>query len=167
MLSSSRNARIAALWLTAAVIGCATGISQQTRSMVTYQGSFSALQQRPEHHIGQVVHLGGKIIEAAAGSGRSEVRVLQLPLDWQGRPVEGDRSDGRFVLRSTDFLDPEVFKAGSLISVVGRLAGSDIRPVGSFPYRHPVIVPIETRHWSRHTYIYPAFHIDIGIGGRL
>lgn len=167
MQSSSRITPIVSLWLTVALIGCATGISQQARSLVTYRGPFSELQQRPEHHLEQVVHLGGKIIEASAGSGRSEVKVLQLPLDWQGRPMEGDRSDGRFILRSTDFLDPEVFRAGSLISVVGTLAGSETRPVGSFPYRHPVILPIETRHWSRLDDWYPAFHIDIGVGGRL
>ena len=45
------------------LLGCASGISQQSRSQVTYDGSFSDLQKTPREYVGEVVLLGGKIIE--------------------------------------------------------------------------------------------------------
>ncbi len=46
------------------VTGCAPGISQQSRSKVTYTGSFSALQKTPDVYNGKIIMLGGRIIEA-------------------------------------------------------------------------------------------------------
>lgn len=155
----------AGLCLAAALLACTGGISGQVRGMVTYAGPFLELQQRPEGHVGQIAHLGGKIIAAASDGRVSEVSVLQLPLDWQGRPVDGSRSEGRFILRSRDFLDPEVFKAGRLVSVVGQVMGSEVRPVGGFNYRYPVLLPIEVRHWPLNAYGGPAFRFSIGVGG--
>jgi outer membrane lipoprotein len=152
--------------LAVALAACAAGISQQARNLVTYQGSFIDLQHRPTRYIGQTAHLGGKIIETMSDGRMSEVSVLQLPLDWQGRPVDDNRSDGRFIIRSRDFLDPEVFRPGSLLSVVGQVMGSDVRPVGGFSYRYPVILPVEIKHWADTGYVYPAFRIGIGVGGR-
>jgi len=62
------------------LVGCAPGISQQARSKVTYKGSFTALQKSPEDHKGEVVMLGGRIIETKTSPPFSELIVLQLAL---------------------------------------------------------------------------------------
>jgi len=47
----------------AMAVGCATGISKEVRSQVTYSGNFSELQHNPDQFKGQTVIFGGKIIE--------------------------------------------------------------------------------------------------------
>jgi hypothetical protein len=58
------------------VIGCATGISQQSRSKVTYTGTFLQLQKTPDVYDGEVIMLGGKILETNVSSALSELTVL-------------------------------------------------------------------------------------------
>src|SRR5512136_1879417 len=98
---------------------CASAISQQARSQVTYSGNFAVLQERPGAHLGQVVMFGGKILETKASPTSSEITVLQLPLGTSDRPQDGDRSEGRFLLRSVQFLDPAVYRTGLLLTAVG------------------------------------------------
>lgn len=62
------------------VMGCATGISQQSRSKVTYKGTFSTLQKTPDAYKNEVIMLGGRIIEAKISPPLSELFVLQLAL---------------------------------------------------------------------------------------
>ena len=76
--------------------GCASGISQQSRDQVTYDGPFSELQKAPGEHLGDVVLLGGKIIENQTLPAGSELVMLHLPTGSQGRPKkDDDQSQGR------------------------------------------------------------------------
>ena len=150
--------------LVAWLIGCSGGISEQARSKVTYSGSFHALQQAPQEHIGATVMLGGKIIEVRPMSNGTELIVLQLALNASDRPEDNDHSEGRFLVRSQQFLDPALYPAGTLITMVGQLQGSEERPIGQMPYRYPVLAPEEIKKWPQQTDIGPRFHIGIGVG---
>jgi outer membrane lipoprotein len=160
----NRIGRVFLLSLVVSVAGCATGISQQARSQVTYYGSFSALQAHISSHRGEVVMLGGKIIETQSSQLRSEITVLQLPLDGRGRPVDGDRTEGRYLARSSQFLDPALYEKGNLITVVGRLTGGESRLIGSFSYVHPVVEIVEIKSWPPAQNTEPSFHFGIGVG---
>ena len=59
------------------VLGCASGISKQTRSQVTFSDSFKILQADPDKYTGETVLLGGKILKTLATSDSSEIT-------WQG-----------------------------------------------------------------------------------
>jgi len=43
------------------LMGCATGISRQSRSKVTYAGTFSELQKTPDVYKDEIIMLGGKV----------------------------------------------------------------------------------------------------------
>lgn len=148
------------VWL----IGCGGGISEQVRSQVTYSGSFKTLQQEPEKHTGATVIFGGKIIAVDAKEDRTELLVLQLFLDGSDRPEDNDHSDGRFIVRSRQFLDPALYPKGTLITLVGQLEGSEERLIGQRPYRYPVIAPVEIKKWAPRADTGPRFHIGIGVG---
>jgi starvation-inducible outer membrane lipoprotein len=79
---------------------CTKGISKQARSQVTYSGGFSELQEKPGDHAGEVVILGGKIIETQVKPEYSEITVLQLPLGGGDSPRIEDQSKGRFLIHS-------------------------------------------------------------------
>lgn len=145
--------------------GCAGGISSQARSQVTHKGPFSQIQGDPVGYAGSVVHIGGKIIDHEAKEGLSELTVLHLPLDWQGRPGDEDRSEGRYILCSREFLDPALYKKDLLLSVVGRITGVETRGIGGFDYPYPVIEPIEMKLWPKQeTGLWPRVHFGIGVG---
>jgi outer membrane lipoprotein len=143
---------------------CASGISQQARSEVTYSGNFSALQERPGAHLGQVVMFGGKILETKGSPTSSEIAVLQLPLGTSDRPQDGDRSEGRFLLRSVQFLDPAVYRTGLLLTAVGKISGREVRPIGGLDYAYPIVEAIEIKLWPERSPVYPGVQFGVGVG---
>ena len=145
------------------VAACTKGISKQARSRVTYLGTFSALQEKPDDHVGEVVLLGGKIIETNVNSNYSEIAVLQLPLDGGDRPRIEDQSEGRFLIRSEELLDPAVYTEGTAITVVGNIIGSEARKVGEYNYIYPVLKPIEIKLWHKDKGGGPGVHFGIGV----
>lgn len=143
---------------------CATGISEQAQSQVTYTGAFEQVQQEPDKYTGETVIWGGKIIKTQPGDNQTEMVVLQLELGSQDRPKDNDDSKGRFLARSMKFLDPALFPPGTLITVVGRLIGPEERLIGKMAYQYPVIEIIEAKKWPATGDGSPRFHFGIGVG---
>ena len=156
---------------------CAGGLSKQARSQVTYFDSFRQLQQQSEKYHGETVMLGGKILVAQVETGATELEgggggggggggVLQLDIGSGTRPVDNDNSQGRFLVRSDQFLDPAIYPQGTLITVVGHLKGSESRNIGDMPYRYPVIDVLEIKKWPANANSSPRFHFGFGVGTR-
>lgn len=152
------------LSLILAVASCAAGISRQARDQITYSGPFADVLQNPAKFKGEVMLLGGKVVEALPKEGITELVVLQLETGSQDRPKDNDLSQGRFLIRSGQFIDPALFSQGTLITVVGRLQGVETRPIGEMDYTYPVIDPIEIKKWRPDSYSSPRFHFGVGIG---
>jgi outer membrane lipoprotein len=146
------------------VMGCAAGISQQSRSKVTYTGSFSALQKTPDVYKSEVIILGGRIIETKASYPLSELTVLQLALGSSGRPENLDQSEGRFIVQTNQLLDPAVYQKDMLLTVVGTLKGSKVLSIGGFEYTYPLVELIEIKLWPKGMQIRPIIHFGIGVG---
>ena len=145
-------------------LGCAAGISPKVRSQVTYAGPFSDVQKAPDKYIGQVVILGGKIINSQASPSASELTVLHLHTDSRDRPKDSDQSEGRYLVQSDQFLDPAIYKKEVLLTVVGKITGGEVRAIGGFDYVHPKVKAIEIKLWPDAIRTYPRFHIGIGVG---
>jgi outer membrane lipoprotein len=128
--------------------GCASGVSDYSRAMVTYQGTFPELQGAPDQHRGQVAMLGGRIVETTPSVAGTEIVVLQLPLASWDKPALDQPSEGRFLIASPEFLDPAVYTKLALITVVGEVTGHEERTIGDYPYTLPVLRPIEIKQWS-------------------
>ena len=134
---------------------------------VTYFDSFDQLQQQPEKYRGETVLLGGKIVAVRVEAGATELVVLQLELSSSTRPTDNDNSQGRFLVRSDQFMDPAIYPQGTLISVVGRLKGAETRNIGEMPYRYPVVDVIEIKKWAPGSGSEPRFHFGFGVGTRI
>ena len=150
--------------LVMALAGCAAGISEQARSKVTYAGTFRALQKDTGRYQGQTVMLGGKILQTQAMEGATEIVVLQLELNSSDRPQDNDQSQGRFIIRSSGFLDPAIYPPGALITVVGTVQTNEVRPIGQMAYRYPVIKLVEIKKWPAAGQTSPSFHFGFGVG---
>ncbi len=144
------------------IIGCA-GISQNAKSQVTYDGTFSDLLKDPQKHTGEMVLLGGKILKTQTTQTYSEILVLQLGISQWDRPIDDAQSEGRYLVQSDQFLDPEKYQKGELLTVVGKVSGKTVRPVGGFDYTYPVVKPIEIKLWPETSPTDPSFHFGFGI----
>lgn len=141
-----------------------TGISQQARSQVTYTEGFSALQRKPSTHLGPAVMLRGRIPETKASPTFSEVAVLQLPLGTSDRPQDGEGSEGRFLLRSVESRDPAIYRDGMLLTAVGKVTGSEVRPNGGFAYVYPIVEVIELKLWPKRSPSYSGVRFGVRVG---
>ena len=147
-----------------AVLGCAPGISQHARSQVTYHGSFAELQDSADRYQGEIVMVGGEVIETKTYPTFSEITVLQLPLGSNNKPKQSDRSEGRFLIRSDRFLDLAIYEKDGLVTVVGRVRGTEVRSIGDFPYAYPVIEAMELKPWEQTVDTAPSVHFGVGVG---
>lgn len=96
---------------------------------------------------GKTVRWGGKIIAVENNEQQSEILVVQFPLNRVGRPDESNDSDGRFFIRSADFLDPEVYKKDSFVTVLGEVVDHKSITVDQKQLTLPVIQLIKDQRW--------------------
>lgn len=152
------------LLLTLSLTSCATGMSGQARSKVTYFGTFSQLQKQPDEFLRETVMWGGKVIETRPMETATELVVLQLDLTDQERPRDDDHSQGRYVARSKGFLDPAIYPKGTLVTVIGRFVETDRRMIGEMSYQYPVIEIDEIKKGPPSGRQSPRFHFGFGVG---
>lgn len=110
--------------------------------------AFSAVQKDPSAHLGRTVLWGGIILETLNHSHETIIKVRQTDLDYQTRPTNLDRSQGRFLIQYIGFLDPAIYKEGREITVAGQVTGKEALPLGNFLYTYPVVAAKEIHLWE-------------------
>ncbi len=144
--------------LLAGLAACAP-VSQELRREAEASAPFSEIRKNPEKFKGAVVLWGGVIIETVNRQDSTSVRVMQTALDFQGRPTDLDRSEGRFIVVVDRFLDPDIFKKGRELTVGGEIAGSETHPIGEIRYVYPVVRASELKLWEQRI-PYPPYYYD-------
>ena len=143
--------------------GCAYPISKELRQEASKEPTFPMVLQNPTAYSGSIVIWGGKIIEAHNVTGGSEIIVLETPLDYQEMPESEKYSQGRFIAKSSTFLDPEVYKKGKKITIAGEILGKETKPLGKTEYTYPVIMVKQIHLWRKvKVYPYPPPYYGYG-----
>ncbi len=88
---------------------------------------------------GVPVRWGGVIIEVENEQTYSLVQVVYYPLNYYGRPQLYKPKEGRFAVKSPEFLDPAVYSKDTEITIAGTLTGDIERTVGKKTIRVPLI----------------------------
>jgi outer membrane lipoprotein len=138
-----------------AVLGldaCAPAISQKLRDEAGIPVPYRDFLAHPDTYQGRIVILGGYILETQNEQHGSVLTVLQTPLDFQNKPKARDLSEGRFLITTDRFLDPEIYAKDRLITVGGRVAGVREQSVGGTTYRYPIIKAQELHLWPKEVY---------------
>jgi outer membrane lipoprotein len=104
------------------------------------------------------VRWGGTIVEVENEATYSAIQVLSYPLASYGRPDLDATSQGRFVMKSAEFLDPAVFTKNTRITVAGILEGDTERKVGNKTLRIPLV-------GVKHIHLWPEDYYDPYYGG--
>ena len=92
------------------------------------------------------VRWGGVIVEVENEQNASYLQILFYPLSSFGRPQIDEANEGRFVIKSTEFLDPAIYTKNTSITVAGILAGDIERTIGKKTLRLPLITPSHPIH---------------------
>ncbi len=128
---------------------CAATISRQLQKQANTTVSFAELLREPNAYQGQMMILGGYILETNNEPGGSLITVLQAPLGFQHEPKSKDLSQGRFMVKTAEFLDPELYDKGRKVTVGGRVEGAETRPLDNDVYQYPVIGAEELYLWPK------------------
>jgi len=115
------------------------------------------IQKNPQIYTGKMVLWGGVITETANRKDETVLKIIQTELDFQKRPVNLDKSSGRFVIQTPGFLDPAIYTRDRLITVLGEIVGKEVFPLGGIEYNYPVILAKEIHLWEREEVVYPVY----------
>ncbi|MBB1125699.1 Slp family lipoprotein [Thiospirillum jenense] len=126
--------------------GCVTSpIPAQLNHQPVRNIELTAVQQHPTAFIGQAVRWGGQILRIINHRQQSEIELLAYPLDQSGYPQLNRAGLGRFIAKVTGFIDPNVYAAERLLTVVGAVDATQTGNIGEYNYRYPVI-KVATHH---------------------
>jgi len=120
--------------LLASLGGCASTVPAPIRTAPAGNPPLSAVRADSGRYVGQAVRWGGTIAAVTNGTHNTTLEVVQRPLHADGEPKETDRSEGRFLVRVTRFLDPAIYAKGRRVTVMGKITGQVTRNVGQYPY---------------------------------
>lgn len=148
------------------IAGCAPVISQEALKDIDKGVSFEMILENPEAYRGRIVMLGGDIIETQNFPEKTLIVVLQRSLGFRKKPATEDMSKGRFIISVQGFIDPAIYRPRRKVTVVGSVAGKEVRPLGEIEYTYPIIAKRELYIWPLEEFpeTEPRVHFGVGIG---
>lgn len=122
------------------------------------------VQDNPVEWLGAQVRWGGSIVRTDNADNRTRIELVSRPLLSNARPSSAsDRTDGRFMVEISGFLDPEIYETGRLLTVVGTLQALEKGKVGEQDYSFPVVEVRSHYLWEKlppYPYTYPYGYND-------
>lgn len=147
---------------------CAYPIAKQLRAQAQKENlTFARVLENPEAFKGGIVLWGGKIIETKNHEQGSELIMLQTPLDFWGMPKAARTSQGRFIIQSSRFFDPQIYTADKKITLAGEVLGAQERALGKTTYTYPVVRIREIHFWESSDYPDSSVYYWQGFGQSL
>lgn len=138
--------------------GCATAFPDSVMRTVDTGITADQLATHPDALKGARVIVGGDILSIQPRPGVTEIELLTRRLRGDDSPEHTDRSPGRALFHTPEFLDPAVYAPGRRITVVGEVTGVEERKIGEVPYRYPVITAERIRLWPRDVLVAPGYY---------
>ncbi|MDP2225181.1 Slp family lipoprotein, partial [Nitrosomonas sp.] len=97
------------------------------------------------------VRWGGVIIDVENEAHDSMLQIVSYPLDYTGRPQIHRAGEGRFVVKSPEFLDPAVYIKDKEITIAGVITGDTELTVGKRIIRVPLLSATAIYLWPKLT----------------
>ena len=135
------------------LLSACAGLPPAVREVPVAKVSYSEVSEDPNSYKDTSVRWGGVVIDVENEENYTLVQVLSYPLNYTGRPQLNKQSDGRFVIKSSEFLDPAVYKKDKEITVAGTVEGDIERMIGKKHVRLPLLS-------SKAIYLWPVYQYD-------
>lgn len=141
-----KTMKILLLIMSLLLAGCATRIPQELQAPNLSRATVAAARQ---HLVPSGIHVrwGGVIASVTNRPHSTWIQLISRPLRHNGRPRRGIRSDGRFLAKVPGFLDPDVYRIGRKMTVIGIFTGLQVETIGRFPYKMPVVNVLSSYLW--------------------
>ena len=111
------------------------------------------VQQSNNAENGQTVRWGGVITQVINNTDDTWIEVLSMKLSRNGRPIDNRKeSQGRFIVKIDQFLDPQIYQEGHSLTVIGVLTDKIDGKIGEFNYSFPVVTGQGHHLWAQKTY---------------
>ncbi|MBA4142349.1 MAG: Slp family lipoprotein [Nitrosospira sp.] len=141
------------LLLACMFLSACAGLPSAVREVPVADVSYTQASRNLDSYRDTSVRWGGVVIEVENEEDFTLVQVLSYPLNYYGRPQLNKTSEGRFVIRSSEFLDPAVYAKDKEITVAGVLKGDIQRTIG----KKTVLLPLLS---STAIYLWPVYQND-------
>jgi outer membrane lipoprotein len=131
-------------------------LSQEALRQVDDELDLTQVLATPDAFVGRTLLLGGPILDIQVGREGTTLEVLNYRLDRWGEP-RAQRA-GRFLVVTEQFLDPEIYRVGTYVTLTGTVRGSEVRPLRDGEYRYPLLAAGEVHRWSPRYYTTPDYY---------
>lgn len=132
------------------LLSACAGLPAAVKDVPVTDVPYSQASQNPSGYKDTSVRWGGVIIDVDNEENFTLVQVLSYPLNFYGRPQLNKQSEGRFVVKSTEFLDPAVYAKDKEITIAGTINGDIERTIGKKAVRMPLLA-------SKAIYLWPVY----------
>ncbi|PIQ99662.1 MAG: hypothetical protein COV66_10945 [Nitrospinae bacterium CG11_big_fil_rev_8_21_14_0_20_45_15] len=157
-INSLRMRRIFYVLFLVCLSACTHPISEKFRSEVDTNVTFEQVLDSPDQYIGHHFLWGGAIAETRNLKNGTEVEMVQKELDLLGYPDRGDKTSGRFILFTKEYLEPTIYSQGRYLVGVGILREVRNGRVGEMEQLFPVLDLEEHHLWENYDSIpYPSY----------
>ncbi len=130
--------------------------------------SYSQVIANPGNYKNAPIRWGGTIVEVENEPSFSAIQILSFPLGSEGYPNTSGANQGRFVIKSPEFLDPAVYTKNSAITVAGIVEGDTERTIGKKTLRLPLVTAKQIHIWQEQNYSrFQSGFSGFGYGGSM
>lgn len=145
-----RNIWMFCILISLSLISCAARkpvIPHDLRTEITENVSLAEVRQNPDVYQGKPVMWGGRIASVMNREPGTWIEMVQLPLNQIDRPMNVDTSEGRFIVKAAEILDPMIYREGRNLTVVGEMQGMETMKMGEMDYTYPVLMEKKKHLW--------------------
>jgi outer membrane lipoprotein len=143
------------------IAGCARPFSEEALVKVNRSVSFPDLKNDPEKYKGILLLLAGVIVGSKNTKEGTFIEILQKPADHDGRPLETDATEGRFIVQSERFLDTAIYHRGRELSVIAEVVGRKELPLDEIMSSYPLLAIKEVYLWEPSSGPFFFFGVDV------
>lgn len=133
------------------LLGACSGLPERVRGVPVTDVTYSQASPNLNSYKETSVRWGGVIVDVENEENFTLLQVLSYPLNSYGRPQLNKQTEGRFVIKSAEFLDPAVYAKDKEITVAGTIKGDIERTIGKKTVRLPLIS-------STAIYLWPVYY---------
>lgn len=140
------------LLLTCLLLGACSSLPPAIKNPPLYDISYAQAIQQIANYKDAPVRWGGVIIDVENEQNFSLVQVLYYPLGSNARPQTDQPNEGRFLIKSPEFLDPAIYTGNTKVTVAGILTGDVERAIGNKVLRLPLVAATTIHLWPDYVY---------------
>jgi outer membrane lipoprotein len=116
---------------------------------------FKSMIEEANNRVGESVILGGYILDSKIVGDKTDITVMQTPLDWNTKPQSRDKSEGRFFVSYEGQFNSNDYSQEDRVTVTGKIAGIAQEKLENCPRPCLKIESSKLRVWREHEYYPP------------